>query len=519
MSRLVAPNGIAEIVALEQPFSNFSYAEEHFQGSFPIRRLFSQARGRKCKTLVIEDVPPAAAVEDENTEIRELFPDYQMAGLKRLSFWLTKFSDSDALSTISASECIGYALLKHDVCPIRKLDLWHVFESAIAKYDHPHNYTPCAKPISFRVGQREFSVSAVFYCQQNRLNKACAQVALRSICATYLSDFDLSFKRINDFAFVQPEARTPWVGLQINQIVRVLDGLGIPFDETYYDPNKRGRKTFRESFPYQRILYSGVESGMGGLLAFMMRGRGATNVGHMIPLFGHTFNEDAWAPHAHVEYFNVGEEIRFIPSDAWLSSFIVHDDNFGSNLCIPKAYLPKEAVRYVIALLPPGFVYPGLYAELSAADCFYSMIPKIPNPTNPWITRLLGYYEDKRLILRHVPITKDGYLTHLSTMSDWDGGSENSEILRHLRETNFADKMWMIELSVPDLFSTNKRKIGELLFAADKFYTNKTDFTLFVLARFPGIYMFFNEFNAQGVPEFVMNESWIKSHTPLFGTR
>lgn len=39
---------------------------DHFQGSFPIRRLFSQARSRGCKTLVLEKVSPSGAVADEN---------------------------------------------------------------------------------------------------------------------------------------------------------------------------------------------------------------------------------------------------------------------------------------------------------------------------------------------------------------------------------------------------------------------------------------------------------------------
>jgi hypothetical protein len=49
MSRLATASKV-EVVPLSQPFSNFDFVDDHFQGSFPIRRLFSQARSRKCQT-------------------------------------------------------------------------------------------------------------------------------------------------------------------------------------------------------------------------------------------------------------------------------------------------------------------------------------------------------------------------------------------------------------------------------------------------------------------------------------
>lgn len=97
MSRLVRPAAI-QIVDLDRPFSNFVFADKMFQGSFPIRRLFSQARSRQCRTLVLEDVAPRSAIEDENTEIQRLFPDYSMQGLKRLSFWKPSFTSSSPVN-------------------------------------------------------------------------------------------------------------------------------------------------------------------------------------------------------------------------------------------------------------------------------------------------------------------------------------------------------------------------------------------------------------------------------------
>jgi hypothetical protein len=432
-----------------------------------------------------------------------------MKGLKRLSFWTTGFSSTADIANQDTESCFGYALLKYDLCPSKGVDSWHVFESALRKYDHTHNYCPCAKMIPFRVGARDFAVPAVLYCQQNGLNKVCAQVALRSICATYLGDFDLTFRRINELAF--GGAGPPGAVVRTKQIPLVLAGLGIPFFEFAYTAND---PKFRDSLPYQRLLYTGIEAGTGSLVGFKRSGPKADNVGHIIPCFGHTFNEDTWVANADGDYFKVGETIKYMPSDMWLSSFIGHDDNFGSNLCIPKGYMSRDLAQYVVALLPRGFEYNGLFAEFAASDYFYSLVEEIAKVQNPWLDRLLRYALDGRLILRTVPITQEAYLRHLGEIDDWDEIRENSETLRLLQAIK-PQRMWMIEVSIPDLFSTNKRKIGELLLDATRPYTPNVDFTLFVLARFPGCYLFFEKTDAAGRPEFSRVPSLMTSHTAM----
>jgi len=453
-------------------------------------------------------------VLDENDEIKSLFPDHKMAGLRRLTFWRKVVQTIEEVAALGDEDCFGYVLVKHDVCPTRKIDKWHVFEAAISKYDHCHNYSPCAKPVTFLAGTKQFQVTAILYCQQNGLNKACAQVSLRSLCAPYLADFDLTYRKINDLAFAGVNPRTPWEGLRSFQIPKVLQGLGVPFFEFDYQPAIAAK--MRETFPYQRIVYSGIEAGAGALVAFTMSGPTAGVDGHMIPFFGHTFNEDSWVPNADAEYFNVGKAIRYIPSDLWLSSFIVHDDNFGSNLCIPKAYLRRELAQYVVALLPRGYEYNGLFAEVAASDYFYSMLAQIASgaSANVWINRLLTFALTKRLILRLVPVTRDGYLKHLQDAEDWDQKKEDSTTLTHLQSIKMS-QMWMVELSVPDLFATNKRKIGEILLDATVTFTPKADFSAFKLARLPGSFYFFDKLDGNGQPIFGTVKSNFISHTGL----
>jgi hypothetical protein len=133
MSRLATASNV-EVVPVTKPFSNFDFVDDRFQGSFPIRRLFSQARSRECQTAVLEEIPAAGAASDENGEIKGLFPDYHMAALRRLSFWRGKFKEEKEISNQDAAACIGFAILKHDSSVSQRVNEWHVFESVIVQY-------------------------------------------------------------------------------------------------------------------------------------------------------------------------------------------------------------------------------------------------------------------------------------------------------------------------------------------------------------------------------------------------
>jgi hypothetical protein len=511
MSRLAAPTAPLRVVSVDRPFSNFDFVDQEFFGWPPIRRLFSLARSRKARTLVIEEVPAEGAVADENGELLEYFPDYSMGGLRRLSFWCTAFTTADEIAAQPEQDCIGWAILKLDICPARKKNKWHVFESVIRKYAHEHNYVPCAHAIPFRVGDRTISLPGVLYCQQNGLNKACAQVSIRAVASAYLNNPDLTFRQINRLAGVAGASDNPGAGLDTDQIQSALDGLGVQNFSIYYPHYS---KRLRNWLPYHKILYSGIECGCGSLLAFRTSGPRAQNCGHIIPVFGHTFNEDTWAPRSEGAYFKIGREIQYIPSSAWMSSFIGHDDNFGSNLCVPKDYVSRGHADYAVALYPLGYAAPGFIAEVAASRYFYSLIRELKNSGNRWLDRLLDVAR-KELILRTVAITREEYTAHHSAMEDWRSDKEDPEVVAAIA-TMLPEKMWMIEISVPDLFSTNLRKLGELLLDGALTISDRADYSKFVLGRFPGRYVFFERLDGRKHPRFIVVTSKIESHTPLW---
>ncbi|MBF8264353.1 MAG: hypothetical protein HW384_217 [Dehalococcoidia bacterium] len=517
--RLVDANNI-ETKPFGPPFSSFAYVDKQYSSeNSAIRRLFSLARSHSARTLMIEKIEPAGIILDENEEIKNYFPNnYMMTGLHRVSFWKSNFKVPDE-RVCNAQTCVGYAVLKKDKVISKNLNEWHVFEAVFRKYQHKHNCVPNSMQYKVKLGGIVINLKGLLYAQQNTLNKACAQVALRSVLSRIVKG-DVSYKRINDLAQqVSPRTFNPADGLDAIQIRAVLTGFGIgflDFDYTQYDdPNERARE--RESNPYQKYIYSGVESGIGALLGFRLTGPAIKgDLCHIIPFYGHTFNKDTWAPEADITYFRVGENLRYVSSENWTSSFLGHDDNFGPNFCVPRLYIPRDSVDYVVELLKPKAVFGGAQAEALALNFLYSVLNKIGPSKNAWLQRL-AYYANpsvQLVVLRAIAVNRDKYIRHLSNETDWSQNSEDTEIITILKQ--FLPKtLWVIEISIPQLFPANERKLGEIVLngECELGSDNSVKNSLFLLARLPCFYFF--EYSKKKKLDFLRVPSKLTSHFPV----
>lgn len=514
--RLVLPQNLVVQPAIA-PFSSFRFVENHFLGVNSARRCFSLARSLGMETMTIEEIPSRGIIADENNEISAYFTDYRCEGLIRLGFWSKSFIRSSQMKALKDNDLIGYAILKHDVSVSANRNRWHVFEAVFTKYPHPHNCVPDSKAYKVKIGKKHYSIRGILYCQQNALNKACAHVALRGLLSKHLPEGDISFRRMNDLAGIHPgSGKTPGGGMTVVQIRDVLDACNIRYRDIDYTLNK----SLRDTHPYQKFLYAGIESGAGSLLGFHLSGPRVTSPEpprHIIPFIGHTFNKDTWVPDAELSYFNIGGGVGYVPSENWTSSFIGHDDNFGSNYCVPRLYVTKAQADYVVELFNEGAQYSGVQAEAVTLNFIYSLHTSIKAHANSnyWIKKLVEYIGSKRIVLRAIYIQTSNYLKHLSSTADWDGTREDRSMVGLLRKL-LPDKMWVVEISFPQLFPANERKIGEVLL--NPYITIDTkynvDFRLFLMARFPAQYYFLNSFK-KTKPDFVRVNSKIQSHMPL----
>jgi hypothetical protein len=504
---------------LKAPFSNFDYVEANFNGETAIRRLFSQARSHEAKSFVIEEIKAEGVVLSENREIIKKYPDYQMTELKRVSFWNRRVASVEQIGKLTSDNLIGYFIAKMDSVPSIKKNDWHVFESVFRKFQHDHNCV--ARQVSYpvKITGHDFAIEGVIYCQQNELNKACAQVALRSLCSLHLPLGEITYDKINKAAATIPGrydpkdglSYEPRDGLSVQRIRAVLQSFGLGFSDIDYSDESG---SVRSEFPYQKLIYSGVESGAGALLGFKMATRKAQH--HSIPFFGHTFNMDTWVANATSSYFKVGKKTKYLPSETWLSSFIGHDDNFGSNFCVPRLFLKPRRVKYALAILPPGIKYDGVRAETIGLDYLYSLKKdkNLASSTSAWVKRFYVSSDEQEVILRAISISKKDYINHLLDMKDWHGRRFPRSI-RNLNEL-LNEHLWMVEISLPELFPINKRKLGEIILDATTKPSHERDYQTFLFARFPSHLFFISGVEDNGDPKFLHIPSKIESHTELY---
>jgi hypothetical protein len=522
ISRVVTPSRL-RIENTRRTFSNFRYVESEFGGATSIRRLFSLSRGFDGKTLVLEDIRAVGIVAEENAEMRKRFRDHRMTGLVRVTFWKSRFDTESELRRQKEEDLLGYAILKHDIVPSHpdehRRDQWHVFESVFVKYPHDHNYIHCAQRYVLQIGKkkpRRFHVSGVLYCQQNGINKACAQVALRTLLEPLLGDGrQLSYERIHRWAKGRNKEFNPGKGLTSGQIERVLKAAGFRSDEFSIVDYEHSPSGYRRSRKYQNYLYVGIECGMGALLGFKFTGPKAPEDKHIIPVFGHTFNQDAWASNADAAYFNVGS-LKWIQSQAWVSSFVAHDDNFGPNYCIPRLYVTPGQVEYVLAIHPKGVREEGVTAEVVGARYTHSLLrnARLDTVQNEWLRRLMEFGSRNQFVLRTIPLSREAYGRHIAEISDWHRRKEHAEIPEIFKHS-LPRHLWLVEISIPELFPINKRKLGEIVLDGSRRISDTPNFQSFLFARLPGSYWFVTGMNSNGEPTFDWRRSRMESHTPL----
>ena len=502
-----------EVHLLKPPFSFFDFIETRFGDCNSIRRTFSLARSTSAESLIVESILPCGIIAEENQDIIGRFSSYSNAGLFRLSFWSKTISD-DWVSALTNDDLVGYAIFKRDQIVARGIDRWHVFEAVFAKGAQQSNCLPRPQTYRITVDGALFEIKGVLYCQQNSLNKACAQVALRSLLSRLLPECDISYRRINEIAETITPGFFPGAGLNVPQMRGIFSALGLKYKDIDYS---QCATEVRKELPYQKYAYAGLESGGGALVGFMLAGIGLQQLAqHIIPIYGHIFDKDTWAPNADISYFHIGEEVGYVPSESWTSSFLGHDDNFGPNFSIPRQYIESDKVEYVVEIFRPGICYSGMHAEAMALNILYSLRPNIGSASNKWISRLLDWTSKQQVVFRAQAMSRDEYVEHLCYLCDWEGNSENPDLCKLLGQ-EMPEYIWAVEVSTPQLFPANERKLGEIVLDATTELDPDDDTAVnevFIFARLPEMYLLGGEIT-NGNPQFTQVPSMLVSHTEL----
>jgi hypothetical protein len=299
-------------------------------------------------------------------------------------------------------------------------------------------------------------------------------------------------------------------GLSTSHVERFLNAKGIGFSRHVYRDTQG--KFLKSDFPYYKYLYAAIETGCPAIIVF----RSSNQARHVITVLGHTFNEDAYRPHAETGYHRLSQNIGYIPSEQWMSNLIVHDDNFGGEHCLPTHYFNPLRIGYVLGTLPDKAEWDPTEAELAGVGYLYSCLQTIEDVLadfNPWCARLATSIKRHDVAVRTIHQQKDvylnGFVSPTQTPPIWPVEAPNHDFLTHLQKT-LPDSFYAVEFSLPDLYSANRRKLGEVLLRCDKVYATNLNFDCIVGMRAPSFF-----FEPSGKKLWPTLLTGIESHLPL----
>jgi len=510
--------------ASKPPFSFYHFREQHGWNTTAFCRLFSQWRQNGgVHSIAVEKIQPFAESQREDATLLRVLPGrFQGSQLFRLTAYNTPCPPNKDISALPENACVGFCIIKENLFTDDPKVQPVVFESVTPHNRHPSSFPTCAHDYRCMPQGRPFTVTGLYYCQQNGISNVCVHAALKMLCYARRTAVPVTYHEIDGILGTVLNGPNDMShrhrrGLSARCIENFLQAKNIRYSQSVYrDDNQKGRPFIPSRFPFYKYLYASVEMGCPALLVF----RSSTRCRHVVTVLGHTFNEDAYRPIAEVGYNRLSRKLGYMPSESWTSNFIVHDDNFGGEHCLPVHYLNPLRVSYVVGTLPPGCIWDPKEAELRAMLDLYSFLDLIKGTGGlfgPWYRRLNSARSRMAVAFRTVHISRNQYIQQLESPQQsapiWPVEKPTPVFLKRIAN-ELPASFYAVEFSLPDIFSANRRKLGEVLLRCDKVPTSATDPCVMIAARAPGIL-----FMPNGNKLWPEIATGINSHLPLLNAR
>jgi hypothetical protein len=375
-----------------------------------------------------------------------------------------------------------------------------IFIAPISNY-YLHNSKSFETILGTQEHSRVFKMTGSFFTQQNRFTSVCAHAALRTALNSsgMLNVQKLTNRYINDS--LELSDYNPHGGLDKEQIEKVVRSLGLHFHSANFHENT--------AVEYDHFMYPSLESGFPTILGLERWDEQSKSVsGHVVTVLGHTMNTDRWEPEARRGYGNYPIS-PYISTAEWCCHYIISDDNYGMystlptdavrNLIVPTKN-PNQHVSMAISVVPSDVTLPGYHAEQLAMYKAKYLINHVSLKRHrKWHERM----REKHLVCRTLLVTKDNYLKFIRTY--------NSKITEEQKK--YLDALpkyvWVSEVSLPDIFTGNKHKLGDVVSRANTTREEYEKDESVVFAWFPGFVQLGYQLN--------WKEDWaIETHIPLF---
>jgi len=289
-------------------------------------------------------------------------------------------------------------------------------------------------------------------------------------------------------------------GLSPDEIKRILDKEGIQSFCADYETvpptyTYKGSKAHADGVI--ATAYYAIEAGLSAIIGFA-----GEDGGHAMAVVGHTFDPSMWSPTATRAYFHVQNK-PYIPSHAWVDNLVIQDDNLGPYCTLPRTLLQERNPRVITPKFPGSKVDNPDSVEADAAHWlagetyqegrfFQTILQSESRPSrdeNRWFFRLMKNVSMQSHVLRTVPIVLDEYFDFLEGKNDLeehilgeefdtltgllrsrqaetyalDTNEDGVTILRKLERCEEAPFSWLVEISIPELYQWNNRRLGEVI--------------------------------------------------------
>lgn len=259
------------------------------------------------------------------------------------------------------------------------------------------------------------------------------------------------------------------------------------------------------------ILLSTVDSGYPALLAFSTGIPSDNNnapqtldeggrpdditrsLQHVVLVFGYTRNTDEWHLPA-LSMYGSHSESRYYSASAWVDHFLVHDDNLGPYYALSSRSLEisdKVRVSWVLPLYPEEVkVFPAQAERVAAA--FLNNIPyKLKEARDnddrlnkiikdcaesKWYKYIIESFDKdspQRYVLKTTLMNRDSYKRHMESIKCHEGNVINVQYINYIKgqyRLKLPNLFWVVEISVPYIFTGNRGKFGEII--VDATYEN-----------------------------------------------
>jgi hypothetical protein len=186
---------------------------------------------------------------------------------------------------------------------------------------------------------------------------------------------------------------------------------------------------------------------------------------HVVTVIGHSFEPDLWWALAKREYFGwLPSGGQYHCSTTWIEGIIINDDNFGPYMTLPKWIISaiERTDLMVVVPLPLSVNVQGEDVEEKAFQLVYdksvrqyidSNMGELQQETKDWCRLFLKHASNEDLVLRTYLLDSEEFKAHYP--------------LAHLqnlyRIIDMPSKIWLTEVSIPELFGTLRQRMGEII--------------------------------------------------------